>query len=75
MPKSKLTWYKSDARAILNALKTVRQSTIAHELNTNQPAISYRINHSYQEMFEECLRLFKLAGYEVVESEEVEGWL
>lgn len=74
MATSTLTWYKSQTKKIMKGLNSVKQKQIATELNESPQTINYRMHNVYPGMFEDALRLLALAGYEVVEKEEVEVW-
>lgn len=71
MPKSTLTWYKSRAKRIMRDVKALKRQDIATEIGESHQTISYRVKNVYAEQLEDWLRILKLAGYEIVESEEV----
>ena len=48
-----------------------KQQIIAEELGMSQQMVSYRINHKYPDELAEFIKVLKLAGYDVVESEKV----
>ena len=71
MPKSTLTWYKTDSKNIVNGLRLLEQKEIAHEIGTTQQNVSYSFTSGrFQKLFEVALRLIRLAGYEVIRREE-----
>ena len=71
MPKSTITWYKTQANRIMHDIKELGQMDIAIEINESQQVISYRIRHLYQEQLEDMLRILKLAGYEIVKKDDM----
>lgn len=73
MPKCKLTWYKSEAKEILKEIKKIPQKDIAIEINESQQAVSYRLKNVYPECLEDLIRILKLAGFEIVKKDNIEG--
>ena len=67
MPKVILTKEQRLADRIIKCLP--QQQTVASELGYSQQTTSYRINHVYPKAIVEVIKLMKLAGYDVVESE------
>lgn len=71
MAASSLTWYKTKAKKLIKAIRFEKQGDMAALLNMPQPTFSYRIRNVYPGMLEDLLRLLDVAGYEVVEKEQV----
>ena len=70
MPKSNLTYYKSEARRFNKLIKAERQKEIASTLNISQQMVSYNIkNNVFIHYFEVIIRLLDLLGYEIKEKE------
>lgn len=72
MAASSLTWYKTKAKKLIKAIRFEKQTEMATLLNIPQPTYSYRIRNVYPSYLEDLLRLLDVAGYQVVEKEEVE---
>lgn len=72
MPKSNLTWYKSKANRIMRDVKALKRKDIATEINTSHQVVSYRIQNVYPKELADWIRILNLAGYEIIEKEEVE---
>ena len=70
MPKSTLTWYKSQANKIMKDLRKVKQKDIATELNKSPQLVNQNLKEYYPRMIEDVLRMLALAEYEVVKKEE-----
>lgn len=69
MAKVILTKEAKLANRIIRCLP--KQKVIADELGISQQLVSYRINHTYQKEISDFIKLLNLAGYEVVESENL----
>jgi len=65
MARSKLTWYKTEAKLILSDIRELKQSDIATEINESRQVVSYRLNKVYPEVLEDLIRILNMAGYEI----------
>lgn len=69
MAKVILTKESKLANRIIRCLP--KQKVIADELGISQQLVSYRLKNTYPSEIAEFSKLLKLAGYEVVESENL----
>ena len=73
MSKCSLTWYKSRAKRIMRDVSSLGRQKVANEIGVSKQAISYRVvKDIYLKQLEDWLRILRMAGYEIVEKEELE---
>lgn len=64
--RSRLLWYRTEAKALMHDIEHLNQMDIAHEINESQQTVSYRIKKVYPQVLEDLIRILNLAGYEIV---------
>lgn len=69
MARSKLLWYRTQAKAIMYDINELPQVDIAHEINESRQTVSYRLKNTYPNILEDLIRILNMAGYEIVEKE------
>lgn len=72
MARSKLLWYRTQAKALMYDINELSQVDIAHEINESRQTVSYRLKNVYPETLEDLIRILNLAGYEIVSKGEME---
>lgn len=70
MARSRLLWYRTEAKALMHDIKDLKQTDIAKEINESRQTVNYRINHVYPTALEDLIRILNMAGYEIVEKGE-----